>query len=156
MTLLATRTAHEKSAAGTIASGDGGDDESEMPRVLFADSPPVAIPALDGLFRVADFFSVNAGHGLLGEIDPAFTEIFGDRAFGARPARRLARHVLLRARDIGNIEGLLRCEIDADLHAVAELVLRSNMLERGFGGLDDTPLASDRPVRRNLFRVVGR
>lgn len=156
MTLLATRTAHEKSAAGAVASGDGGDDEAQGPRILVADSPPVTVSALQKEFRVADFFSVIADHGLIGEVDPAFAEIFGSRNFGVRPARRLIRHTLLRARDIASIENSFPDAIDIDLHAVAELVLRSNLRERGFGGLDDAPLPSGVPARKNLFRVVGR
>lgn len=155
MTLLGTHTAHDTGAAGTVSSGDGGDDAPEIPRFLIPDSPPVAIAALDSPWHAKDFFSVGAAHGLFGSVDRNFMEIFGGRILGVRPARRLARHALLRVTGLDRIQGGLSAVADTDLHAVADLVLRSNLLERGFGGLDDTPPASGLPPRKNLFRIDG-
>lgn len=153
---LGTSLAHSAGTASMIASGDGGDDESELPRILRKDCPLVAIPPLKEGFLVSDFFSANAAHGLFAEVCLDFLEIFGRYAVGPSRVRRVARHALLRSSQTVAIERLFPSPPDIGLHALSELILHSTLPTSSFRGLDDTPLADEEAgPRQNLVQVDG-
>lgn len=153
---LGTSLAHSAGAASIIASGDGGDGEAELPRILRRDCPLAAIPPLKEGFLVSDFFSVSAAHGLFAEVCPDFLEIFGRYAVGPSKVRRVARHALLYASEAADIGRQFHAPPDIGLHALSELVLRSTLPSSSFRGLDDTPLADeDAGPRKNLVQIDG-
>lgn len=111
----------------------------------------IAIPELKGPFAVGDFFSVRAGHGLLVEIDPAFLRIFGEQVIYPRETRTVSRYIMLRRANTEGITGQFEASIALDCHDIAELLLRSALRDRGFGGLDDSPMPSSERPRSNIF-----
>jgi len=153
---LGTSLAHSAGTASMIASGDGGDDESELPRILRQDCPLVPILPLRRRFQVIDFFSVGANHGLFAEVCPDFAEIFGGRFVEPSGISCVARHALLRSSQTVAIERRFLSPPDIGLHALSELVLRSTLPTSSFCGLDDTPFADEKAgPRKNLVQIDG-
>ena len=150
--MLTTIAARRHVSAGSGFVEDNPD--AGGPRVLVRDHHGrTVIPELAEPFRVGDFFSTFGANARFSEIDPEFLRIFGNQVIGPRGQLFVARHVIIRRATSEMIAESFDNPCHLDCHSVAELLLRSELLDRGFGGLDDTPMGNEKP-RSNIFCLL--
>ncbi len=151
-TTIAARP-HTDAGSGFIDLGDDGPKERGKPNPVCVqmEFEKIAIPALENPFVVETFFSVRAKHRLLAEVDPAFLRIFGKQVIGPREVKKVSRYAVVRDADADRIAGEFAAPITLNCYDVAELLLRSTLRERGFGGLDDSPMQPSGKPRSNIF-----